>query len=164
MFHNRGEVIAVDEREKHAGGRPTKYDPKYCDEAVELVGFGATDEDLARHFDVNVDTIYEWKNVHPEFSEAIKDAKAKIDAKVERSLFERAMGYSCPETVYATYKGKLSDAKVVTKHYPPETVAAIFWLKNRQPARWRDRQEMAIEGAVPVIVDDLKGADDGGDK
>jgi hypothetical protein len=28
-----------------------------------------------------------------------------------------------------------------TERYPPDTAAAIFWLKNRQPKHWRDKVE-----------------------
>jgi len=28
-----------------------------------------------------------------------------------------------------------------TEHYPPDTTALVFWLNNRQRARWRDKPE-----------------------
>ena len=34
--------------------------------------------------------------------------------------------------------------------------AICFWLKNRKPDKWRDRQEQVHSGAVPVtIIDDV---------
>ena len=35
-----------------------------------------------------------------------------------------------------------------SKHYPPDTKAALRWLMNRQPALWRDRQEVNVTGTV----------------
>ena len=37
-----------------------------------------------------------------------------------------------------------------TEHYPPDTTACIFWLKNRQKAAWRDRQEVEHSGKVSL--------------
>jgi hypothetical protein len=145
----------VDEQ-KNPVGRPTLYKPEYAEQAVELVGFGATDKDLAKHFKVHVDTIEEWKKVYPEFSESIKTAKDQVDTKVVRSLFERAMGYHHPETKIVTFEGEITDQIDVERYYPPDATALIFWLKNRQPSQWRDRQDVAISGALPVIVDDLR--------
>ncbi len=34
------------------------------------------------------------------------------------------------------------------EHYAPDTTAAIFWLKNRQPAQWRDKIEAELSGGV----------------
>lgn len=58
-------------------GRPSKYDPKYCEEVIDYLGQGYSKEAFAGHIDVSEDTIYEWIKVHSDFSEAIKKAKAK---------------------------------------------------------------------------------------
>ncbi len=42
------------------------------------------------------------------------------------------------EPIYAPY----------TKHYPPDTKAALRWLMNRQPALWRDRQEVNMTDSL----------------
>lgn len=60
---------------KHAGGRPTKYDPAYCEKAVGFGKQGKSVEWIACEFEVHVDTIYEWAKVHPAFSDAITLAK-----------------------------------------------------------------------------------------
>ena len=119
-------------------GRPTKYRIEYCTEAAKLCFmFGATDVQLAEWFNVDVTSIVEWRNVHPEFSMAIKPSKESYDARIERSLAERAMGYSCTETVTASFQGKITDKKEVEKHYPPDPTTIIFWLTNRQRDKWK---------------------------
>jgi hypothetical protein len=29
-------------------------------------------------------------------------------------------------------------------NYPPDTAAASLWLRNRQPEKWRDRQNLDV--------------------
>jgi hypothetical protein len=77
--------------------------------------------------------------------ESIKKGKEQADAKVAESLFKRANGYTCPDVDI-----KVIDKEVVItklkKHYPPDTIAAIFWLKNRQKDNWRDRTDITTNG------------------
>ena len=61
---------------------------------------------------------------------------------VASRLYNRAIGYSCKATKFATSDGRITDQKEYIEHYPPDTTAAIFWLKNRQPEKWRDRKEV----------------------
>lgn len=132
--------------DKHPGGRPSKYKPEYAEQARKAcLLWGGTDEELARFFDVDVATIYRWKNEHDEFCEAVKQGKAMADANVAQRLFERAMGYSHDEDKIFQYEGEPVVVPTV-KHYPPDTTAAIFWLKNRQPERWREKTEQTLAG------------------
>lgn len=125
-------------------GRPTKYKEEYNEQAYKLCLLGATDDDLAGFFEVNVDTIHEWKKVHPQFSDSLKKGKEIADANVANRLYQRAMGYVGKTTKFATFEGAITDSKEVEEHYPPDTTAAIFWLKNRQPKKWRDKQEVGF--------------------
>ena len=86
---------------KNKGGRPTKYKPEYTEQAVKLSKIGATDAQIADFFEVNIDTITEWKKVHPEFSVALKEAKAQFDDMlVEQSLARRAQGFMRVKEVF----------------------------------------------------------------
>jgi hypothetical protein len=97
---------------------------------------------MADFFQVSEDTINEWKKVHEEFSESLKRGKLEADAVIASKLFHRAKGYEHPEVITATFQGQITDTLEVVKHYPPDTTAAIFWLKNRQPKQWRDKTEI----------------------
>ena len=132
-------------------GRPTKFDNLNMEQVQQLVAKGFTDLEMANFFDVAESTWYLWKNEHPEFSEALKDWKDTADEQVIRSLFERAIGYEHTDTKFASHEGKISDTKEYKKHYPPETAAAKFWLMNRQPDKWRDKQE--VEHSVSSDLD-----------
>jgi len=139
---------------RHPGGRPTKYRAEFADQARKLCQLGATDLDIANFFEVAVSTIYAWKITQPEFSEAIKRGKEVADDLVAERLFARATGYShdavkifmpagASAPVYANY----------VEHHAPDTTAAIFWLKNRRPDEWRDRQELTGKGGDSVKVE-----------
>lgn len=113
--------------EQRKPGRPSKYRPEFASQAEKLCRLGATNEDIADFFGVAVSCIHRWRDAHPEFRDALKDGKDEADAKVEQALFARATGY---------------------KDSPPDTTACIFWLKNRQPKKWRDKQEREHSGVV----------------
>lgn len=132
-------------------GRPTAYRPEYVGQVTKLAALcvsGITDAALAAFFGVTETTVNNWKLAHPAFLESLKGAKDDLDAKVERSLFERATGYEHAAVKILTVArgdNQGSDVEEVAyiERYPPDTTAAIFWLKNRQPDRWRDKSEVA---------------------
>lgn len=135
-------------------GQPTLYKPEHVQQAYEWCQkFPLTNKDLAKLFDVAEDTIYEWKKRHPEFSEAINRGKSEKDVTVERSLYERATGYSHPEEKIFVNQGEVIRAETV-KHYPPDPTSMIFWLKNRQPEQWRDKVEVEAHHDIQIVWQD----------
>jgi transposase-like protein len=139
-------------------GRPTDYKPEYVEQAAKQCEEGATDQELADFFDVSVRTLYRWKNTYPEFCQALKASKAPADERVVRSLFERAVGYERDEVDIRVVNGEIVQTPI-RKFYPPDTTAAIFWLKNRQPAAWKDKLETTHEvgESVTKIVRQIVG-------
>ena len=122
--------------------RPTPYTTEIPRQAEKLIALGATDANLADFFEVTERTINNWKKKHPEFFQSIKEAKNTFDARVEDALAARAMGgYETTETRTTTYPDDKTIEVTVTKTLAPDTTAAIFWLKNRQPATWRDKPD-----------------------
>lgn len=121
--------------------RPTKYKPEYNKQVFKLCLLGADDKQLADFFDVTEQTINNWKISEPEFFESLKKGKLQADARVAKSLYDRALGYSHKEDKVFQHEGTPVIVET-TRLYPPDTTAAIFWLKNRQPEKWRDRQEI----------------------
>lgn len=124
--------------------RPTKYQPEYAEQALKLCRLGATDKELADFFQVNEDTVNEWKKVHPEFSESLKEGKLLADAEVADKLFRRATGYEHKAVKITASPDGREHVTEYVERYPPDTTAAIFWLKNRRPDVWRDKTEQAI--------------------
>lgn len=129
-----------------SGGRPTKYLPEFVEQAKKLCKLSATDMEIADFFGVNKATLNRWKAEHPEFRASIKTAKAEADARVERSLFERAVGYEHEEVDIRSVGSKLVKTPI-RKYYPPDTAAAAFWLKNRAPDRWREVKAVELTGS-----------------
>lgn len=128
-------------------GRPTKFKEEYVEQARKLAELGATDRDAADFFGVSESTLYLWKHTNPQFSEALKVGKEKADERVEQSLYRRALGYSHDAVkIHVSSDGSVTEVPF-TEHYPPDTTAAIFWLKNRKAVEWRDvtRQEVSHE-------------------
>ncbi|WP_201838839.1 helix-turn-helix domain-containing protein [Microvirga zambiensis] len=129
-------------------GRPTKYDPDYHPEhAYKLAMLSHTDEEMAAFFEINTDTFYEWKRRYPEFSEAVTRGKIPADAEVAASFFKRATGYDQPTEKLFLFEGEVIRADTVT-HYPPDPGAALNWLKNRQPDKWRDKKQLELDADV----------------
>lgn len=148
----------IQESTVDVGGRPTLYKPEYDEQARKLCLLGATDQEMADFFGVEVRTVYRWKNEHESFCQSLKAGKEVADERVERSLYQKAIGYEqdavkifmpsgAEAPVYANYREKLA----------PDTTAAIFWLKNRRPDLWRDKQQTELTGpnGGPVQVDAL---------
>ena len=139
-------------------GRPSKYQASYAKQAAKLCKLGATDRELALFFEVSEVTINAWKAKHPDFLKSLKAGKEEADDRVERSLYQRAVGYSHPDVHFSSYEGKVAETPTV-KHYPPDTTACIFWLKNRQRDKWRDKIDLAHSGGLTheERLDQLEG-------
>lgn len=142
-------------------GRPTKYKKEYAEQARKLCLLGATDSELADFFVVNEATLHRWKKEHKEFCESIKAGKIFADSNVADRLYQKAMGFEHDsEEIKVVSDGNGEGSSVVRvpirKVYPPDTVAGIFWLKNRQKKKWRDKVETGFtdeEGnALPVQI------------
>ena len=136
-----------------AGGRPTKYKHEFAKIAKKMCELGATDPQLAEAFEVTTSTIALWKVTHKEFSDAIKISKDISDNLVEQSLYKRALGYECEEVDIRVIEGQIVET-IVKKVYPPDPTAMIFWLKNRQKDKWRDKQEVQHSGSIMAEMTD----------
>lgn len=126
--------------------RPSKYQPGFVEQAKKLCRLGATDIEIADFFGVDVRTLHRWKGEHKEFCHALKSGKSDADERVERSLFARANGYEHDEVDIRVVGTKLVKTPI-RKFYPPDTTAAIFWLKNRRPKEWRETKAVELTGA-----------------
>lgn len=106
--------------DKRPMGRPSLYDPAYCDRVVEHMADGASLTSFAAEVDVARSTINEWMDAHADFSEAVKRGKAKCAAwweKQGRNIAQKGGG-------------------------PGANTLVIFGLKNMGAEDWRDKQEV----------------------
>jgi hypothetical protein len=133
-------------------GRPSKFRPEYVEQVYRLSLLGATDKEMAAFFDVSEGTFINWKQEQPEFLQSMTDGKLTADAKVAESLYKRATGYTAKKVVTANIQGMITDIKEVNEYVGPDVAAASLWLRNRQPAKWRDKvtQEVTGPGGGPM--------------
>ena len=147
-------------------GRPTSYEEDFARQAEKLSQLGATDQEIADFFEVDVRTIYRWKHDHDEFCQAVKVGKDVADERVERSLYQKAIGYEqdevkifmpagATEPVYAPFRAKIA----------ADTTAAIFWLKNRRKDDWREKTETdvnhGVQDSLTALLTEIDGRSKG---
>ena len=161
----------TDENGDRLDGRPTKYERKFNRIATRMCLLGATDKELAEAFNVSVVTLFTWRKQHPSFLKAVYNGREGADEKVAASLYKRACGMSIPAVKIfnngvekITFNGekieKNADPLIVPykEHLPPDVGAQTLWLKNRQPAKWREKTDLTIGNpdgtplAAPFVV------------
>lgn len=108
------------------GGRPTDYDPAYCDQVIEFLRDGYSVAAFAGHIGKAASTVELWRKVHPEFSEAVKIGQARAVLWWENR------------------------ARAVAQGEDGNPTAVIFGLKNRAPDQWRDKTEQEVSGEIGV--------------
>ena len=122
---------------------------------------GLTDEDIAHNIGISRSTLKEWKKKIPAISATLNTNKAIADIRVENALYKKAIGCTVTETEISKIKnpdGTVTETeRTVERELPPDTTAGIFWLKNRKPKDWRDKQEVELSGNVGM-TDALKKA------
>lgn len=109
---------------------------------------GLTDKQVAHNMNIAESTLHEWKKKYSVLSESLKRGKEVVDRQVENALLKRALGYEFKETTQELTEDGMRVTKVITKQQTPDTTAQIFWLKNRKPQEWRDKQETEISGHI----------------
>jgi hypothetical protein len=120
-------------------GRPTEYREKYVEVAANMCLSGATDSELADEFGVTVTTLYNWRAKHPQFLAALQYGKEHANDRVERSLYQRAVGFA-HDAVKITFDKEGNPLYApYREYYPPDPGAAKLWLTNRKPEDWRER-------------------------
>lgn len=107
---------------------------------------GLTNEQIAKNMGINPSTLYDYMNKFVEISNALKKGKEVVDIEVENALLKRALGYTI--TLYEQKVDKDGCVHDLKKdvHIPGDTTAQIFWLKNRKPKNWKDKQNSENTG------------------
>lgn len=113
---------------------------------------GLTDEQIAHNMGVSVATLSNYKNKYLEILEALKKGKEVVDIEVENALLKRALGYRYDEITIEDGE----ETKRVTKEVQPDTTAQIFWLKNRRPDLWRDKQNIEVSKPIDESVKEME--------
>lgn len=117
---------------------------------------GLTDEQIAKNMGINVKTLYVWKNTHDPIRNALKKGKEVVDREVENALLKRALGYEYTEVKIEEEFGEVTKKTTTVKQVVPDTTAQIFWLKNRKPSEWRDKQNIEISKPIDESAKEME--------
>lgn len=112
-----------------------------------IAQLGATQEEMATFFNVNITTLEKWIATKPEFAAAVRRGGIEFDMRVVSKLGQRAIGYEYTETEI-TDGPKGYQRKTTKKHVPGDVTAQIFWLKNRRRNEWTDVNRTEIYGQI----------------
>lgn len=134
------------------------------DKLILLEGWardGLTNEQISNNMGINTSTLWEWRKKNNNISNALKKGKEVVDLEVENALLKRALGYTIQIREQKVDKDGCVHDLVKDVHVPGDTTAQIFWLKNRKPKEWREKQEVnvntnPIEDLTP-LAELLKG-------
>lgn len=127
-------------------GRPTEYRPEYVEKVAGMCLAGATDQEIADEIEVSITTLYNWRAKYPDFLAAIRYGKEQADERVERALYQRAIGFEYPAVKISFDKEGNPLFATYREFHPPDTNAAKHWLNNRKPADWREKVDMSLMG------------------
>lgn len=128
--------------------KPRFFTDKEKNQVIRMKEIGMTDAQIIHALGCGRSTFYRAKQEDPEFQKAYEEADNMQVEAVERSLYQRSMGSIVPEDKVTA----VGDIVRVLKHYPPDTAAAIFYLKNKRPEEWTDKRVIeAPEGKEPII-------------
>ena len=128
---------------------------------------GLTDEQIAGNMGIAERTFTMWKERFPAIVAALKKGKAPADIVVENALYKSATGYyvTIKKPIKVKTKRQLAGKGTIEEeriefvedemYIPPNPTAQIFWLKNRKPQVWRDRQTETVDNteSVKVLID-----------
>ena len=117
----------TDITEKRPVGRPSLYDPKYCEEVIALGRIGKSIEQIAANLNVSLRVLYDWRDKHPEFLHALEDCKTYEQAWWE----EQAAAY-------------------MVENKESDRLNATLWSRSmaaRFPKKYREQVKQEITGA-----------------
>jgi hypothetical protein len=138
-------------------GRPSKYKPELIPIVKKMCELGATVPDIAEALEVAESSIRLWATQHEGFSAALRIGREPADDKVEVALYHRAIGYSHPDTDIRVIDGQIVQTQI-TKHYPPDTKAALAWLYNRRPDNWKPTPPEGAIDAVGQVIEIIRAS------
>lgn len=112
-----------------------------------------TDAEFCRYLGISEGLFYKWMNEHPEFRLAVDRGKNVVNTMVEGAIYKNATGdYYDEEVITYDSEGKVEKKVIYRKYQPPNTTAQIYWSKNRDPNRWKDKVDIDHGGEINSSV------------
>lgn len=94
-----------------------------------------------KYIGISKTAFWGWYRGSEELRKACAVSQDICNSTVEKSLYQRAMGYDYYEEVHELIEGNMTLVKKYKKHVPADVKAILSWLYNRMPGRWRAIQE-----------------------
>lgn len=126
---------------------------------------GLIEKQIAKNMGAAESTLRNWKNIYPEIAEALRKGKEVVDREVENALYKSALGFMqkvkkpvrIKEVEYDPKNGrKIRESEKWVQveeevYIPPQVTAQIFWLKNRKPDQWREKNDLTLTPSNGVL-------------
>lgn len=139
---------------KKKRGAPTKYDKdSHPLMAWVLAVLGKTNKEIAAELSISTATLDSWQKKFPDFLSSVKGGKAVANAKVVKSLYNRAIGSRYPEKKIIMNPDGTVRKEVTEKEVLPDVAAIKLWLTNRDPDNWKDKQDFEHSGNIDLHFD-----------
>ena len=90
---------------------------------------GLTDEQIAQKIGISTKTLYRWQDQYSQICQSLKKGKEIVDYEVENALYKSAISGN--------------------------VTAQIYWLNNRRPQQWRNKQKEETDTAALEKLDDI---------
>ena len=139
--------------------RPDNYKAVDLRQIQMLAHSGWDNAKLAEFYGVKKSTFNNWivRNYNG-IGDAVQTGIDDAIARVERSMYEVAIGYKHPDVkIMSVPKGNNQGSRIVktkyTKHYPPNVPAGIFYLINKRKELWKHRFELQTDDGVNRLPD-----------
>ena len=132
------------------------YEGSMDRQVYKLCLLGATNREIADFLHITESKFKSWVDKYPTLYKAMRKGKMEADSKVAEALYKRAIGYSHEEEKIFQYEG-IPVVVPTRKHYPPDTTAALTWLRLRQREKWTEVKTDGGETGsfkLTVIMDD----------
>lgn len=122
---------------KRLRGRPTKYKKAYARLALLACAGGVSDKELSQILGVAKSTLNRWKHEYSDFSDSLREGKARADATVIKALYRLAIGYEYKEiqTTYNQHK-EIIHVLEIRRTRPPDLKAIRFILQTKKGLCW----------------------------
>jgi hypothetical protein len=131
-------------------GRPIEYQSKFADTVRAMAKLGGTDFEIAEELGISTSTLWRWRSKYEDLSRALMEGRDAFDDRAERSLAQKAIGYTFHTEKVMQFEGRIVRADIV-EHVPPDVGALKMWLGNRRPDKWKDKQEVNVTGAEAFL-------------
>lgn len=127
---------------------------------------GCTDKEIADNMGISRETFYKWKANYTDISDALKKTKNIVNAELEETTIKNAQEHEYEEVIITkrlnkdTGEMEVVEEKRIKKVMPSNPLLLMFLMKNRMPEQYKDKQDVAVSGAIPTVISGAEKLED----